>query len=162
MKKLFLCAALALITIFFAAVAFAETEMSFSTKYSTIHYSEYSDMDDFIWRLGGERVDFLNNSQLASSRIDRIVDRIQSILGIIPRDLRFNIYLRRGMLEGDRMAYYDYKTKAIYASVDYASQSVIAHEITHAILNKYYPSQMPSKIQEILSQYVDKYLWSDY
>ena len=136
--------------------------MEFSTKYSVIHYSEYSEMDDFLWRLGGERVDFLNNTQLASSRIDRIVDRIQSILGIIPRNLRFNIYLRRETLEGDRKAYYDYKTRSIYASVDSASEGVIAHEITHAILNTYFPSQVPSKVQEILSQYVDKYLWSDY
>ena len=153
-----------LFVFFFLSIAIANAAygMEFSTKYSIIHYSEYNDMDDFLWRLGGERIDFLNNTQLASSRIDRIVDRIQSILGIIPRNLRFNIYLRRETLEGDRKAYYDYKTKSIYASVDQASEGVIAHEITHAILNTYFPSQVPSKVQEILSQYVDKYLWSDY
>lgn len=119
-------------------------------------------MDDFLWKLGGERIDFLNNPQPASIRIDRIVDRIQSILGVIPRDLRFNIYLKRGTLKDDMKAYYDYKTKSIYISVDYASQGVLAHEIGHAIINKYFPSPLPSKVQEILMQYVDKYLWSDY
>jgi len=163
MKALFKSAALIIGTMFFYfTIVPALYAMEFSTKYSVIHYSEYNDMDDFLWRLGGERIDFLNNTQLASSRIDRIVDRIQSILGIIPRNLRFNIYLRRETLEGDRKAYYDYKTKSIYASVDQASEGVIAHEITHAILNTYFPSQVPSKVQEILSQYVDKYLWSDY
>ena len=136
--------------------------MEFSTKYATIHYSEYNDMDDFLWRLGGERIDFLNNINLASSRIDRIVDRVQSILGIIPRDLRFNIYLRRGRLEEEREAFYDYKAKSIYVSVNYASQGVLAHEIGHAIIDRYFPSPLPGKIQEILMQYVDKYLWSDY
>jgi len=145
-----------------AAVATIAHAMEFSTKYSIIHYSEYSEMDDFLWRLGGERIDFLNNTNLASSRIDRIVDRVQSILGIIPRDLRFNIYLRRGRLEDDREAFYDYKTKSIYISVDYASQGILAHEIGHAIINRYFPSPLPSKVQEILMQYVDKYLWSDY
>ncbi len=136
--------------------------MEFSTKYSVINYSEYSEMDDFLWRLGGERIDFLNNPQLASSRVDRIVDRIQAILGVIPRDLRFDIHLRRGILENDMKAYYDYKTKSIFISVDYASQGVLAHEIGHAIINKYFPSPLPGKVQEILMQYVDKYLWSDY
>jgi len=127
-----------------------------------IHYADYKDMDDFLWKLSGERIDFLNKAQLASSYIDRIVDRVQAILGIIPRDLRFKIYLKRGRLEGDKEAYYDHKTKTIYVSVDYASQGVLAHEIAHAIIDTYFPSPAPSKIQEILSQYVDKYLWSDY
>jgi hypothetical protein len=150
-----------MVIIFHAAVATAASGMEFSTKYSMIHYSEYKDMDDFLWRLGGEHIDFLNNKQLASSRIDRIVDRVQSILGIIPRELRFNIYLKRGILE-EKNAYYDYKTKSIYVSVDYVSQGVLAHEIGHAIINNYFPSHFPSKTQEILMQYVDKYLWSDY
>ena len=145
-----------------AVVANAASRMEFSTKYAIIHYSEYKDMDDFIGRLGGEHIDFLNNVQLASSRIDRIVDRIQSILGIIPRDLRFRIYLKRGRLEGDKEAYYDPKTKSIFISVDYASQGVLAHEISHAIMDTYFPALSPDKIKEIVSQYVDKYLWSDY
>lgn len=153
---------LSLSFIFYAAIANAEAAMTFSTKYAVIHYSEYRDMDDFIWRLGGQRIDFLNNPQPASNCVDRIVDRIQAILGIIPRDLRFNIYLRRGMLENDTKAYYDYKTRSIFISVDYASQGVLAHEIGHAIVNNYFPSHLPSKVQEILAQYIDKNLWSDY
>ena len=145
-----------------AAYAACECGMEFSTKYSMIQYPDYKDMDDFLWRLGGEHVDFLNNPQLASSYIDRIVDRVQTILGVIPRNLRFRIYLKRGQLEGDKVAYYDHKTKSIYVSVDYATQGVLAHEIAHAIIDNYFPSSAPSKIQEILSQYVDKYLWSDY
>ena len=142
--------------------ATAAHAMEFSTKYSMIHYSEYNEMDDFLWRLGGERIDFLNNAQLASSRVDRIVDRVQAILGVIPRDLRFKIYLKRGRLEGDKEAYYDHKTKSIYVSVDSVSQGVLAHEISHAIIDTYFPASSPDKIKEIISQYVDKYLWSDY
>ena len=153
---------LCMIIVFHAAIATAAHAMEFSTKYSVIHYSEYSEMDDFLWRMGGERINFLNNTRLASSRIDRIVDRIQAILGVIPRDLRFNIYLRRGMLENDMKAYYDLKTKSIFISVDYASQGVLAHEISHAIIDTYFPASSPDKIKEIISQYVDKYLWSDY
>lgn len=163
MRYLFNCiAAISTLVCISIAPAHAVSDLLFSTKYSIIHYSDYKDMDDFLWRLSGQHADFLNNPQLASSRIDRIVDRIQAILGIIPRDLRFNIYLRRGMLDNDMKAFYDYKTKSIYISVDYASDGVLAHEIGHAIINNYFPSYLPSKMQEILMQYIDKYLWSDY
>lgn len=163
MRYLFNCiAAISTLVCISIAPAHAVSDLLFSTKYSIIHYSDYKDMDDFLWRLSGQHVDFLNNPQLASSRIDRIVDRIQAILGIIPRDLRFNIYLRRGMLDNDMKAFYDYKTKSIYISVDYASDGVLAHEIGHAIINNYFPSHLPSKMQEILMQYIDNYLWGDY
>jgi len=163
MKKLFRTTALIAAALFFSVTVVPLLHaMDFSTKYSNIYYSDYKDMDDFLWRLGGEHVDFLNNKQLASSRVDSIVDRIQAILGVIPRDLRFKIYLRRGMLENDAKAYYDPKTKSIYISVDNASQGVLAHEISHAILDTYFPVTPPGKIKEIISQYVDKYLWSDY
>lgn len=151
-----------LVVIFCLAVVGTSAAMEFSTKYSLIQFSEYKDMDDFIWRLGGERVDYLNNPQSASSKIDRIVDRVQTILGIIPRDLRFRINLCRGMLKNDLKSYYEYNTKSIYMSVDYASQGILAHEIGHAIINNYFPSPIPSKVQEILVQYIDKYLWTDY
>lgn len=148
--------------VFYTVAADAACGMEFSTKYAIIHYSEYNEMDDFLWRLGGQHIDFLNNANLASSRIDRIVDRIQAILGVIPRDLRFKIYLRRGRLEGEREAYYDHKTKSIYISVDSVTENILAHEISHAIIDTYFPVSPPGKIQEIISQYVDKYLWSDY
>jgi len=124
--------------------------MEFSTKYATIDYSEYKDMDDFLWRLGGQHIDFLNNPRLASFRIDRIADRIQAILGVIPRDLRFRMLLRRGKLEGGREAYYDHKTKAIYISVDSVSENMLAHEISHAIIDAYFPASPPGKMQEII------------
>ena len=39
---------------------------------------------------------------------------------------------------------------------------VLAHEVAHAIINQYFAVPPPSKVQEILSQYVDKHLWGDY
>ncbi|MCX5666156.1 MAG: hypothetical protein NT036_03820 [Candidatus Omnitrophica bacterium] len=136
--------------------------LEFSTKYSIITYSDPGEIDDFFLRLGGEHYDFRDNPQLAASLIDRLVDRIQSILGVIPRDLKFKIYLRRGTLQDGMKAYYDPKNRVIFISADYASQGVLAHEIGHAIVGKYFPTPLPSKLQEILMQYVDKYLWSDY
>jgi hypothetical protein len=46
--------------------------------------------------------------------------------------------------------------------VDNVSDGVFAHEIAHAVIYKYFPRPPSSTAQEVLTQYVDKYLWSDY
>lgn len=134
----------------------------FKTKYADIYYSSDKDIDTFIWRLGGQRMEFLNNLDLASNRVDRIVNRVQTILDMWPEDFKIIIYLHPETLGPNKVAYYEYQTASLHFSIDYASDGVVAHEMAHAIINQYFPSRSPSKMQEILSQYVDEHLWSDY
>lgn len=142
--------------------AAAQQEKTFKTRYTTIHYNEDKDLSDLLWRLGGIRIDFNRDKEMASNRIDKIIERVETILDMRPKDLNIDIYLARGELKYNEVAYYRYKTNALYISVDKVTDGVFAHEITHAIINRYFTMPTPSKIQEILSQYVDKYLWSDY
>jgi len=132
------------------------------TKYSIVHYTNDKDIDDFIWRLGGQRLEFVNDPQLASNRIDRIISRVEAILDMWPENFTVHLYLHRGILRPNEVAFYEYKTKALNISVDYASDGVLAHEVAHAIINQYFATPPPSKVQEILSEYVDKHLWGDY
>ena len=134
----------------------------FKTKYTDIYYVDDKDIDAFIWRLGGQKMEFLNNSELASNRVDRIVNRVQTILDMWTEDFQVNIYLHQEALGPNKVAYYEYKTASLHFSIEYATDGVVAHEMAHAIINQYFPSRAPSKMQEILSQYVDKHLWSDY
>jgi len=134
----------------------------FKTKYSTVYYNNDKDIDDFIWRLGGQKLEFVNDPQLASNRIDRIISRVENILDMWPKNLSIPIYLYRGTLKPNKVAFYEHKSKSIKISIDYTSDGVLAHEIAHAVTNQYFSSSPPSKVQEILSQYVDKHLWSDY
>lgn len=138
-----------------------QSDKIFKTHYTTIHYAEDKDLEDFIWRLGGQRIEFSTDTALVSNRVDRIVERVKTILDMYPKKFSVNIYLHRGSLEPDRVAFYEHKTRSIHVSVDYMSDGVFAHEIAHAIINQYFVSAPPSKIQEILTQYVDKYLWSE-
>ena len=142
--------------------ASGQSEKIFKTKYTRVYYTEEKDMDDFLWRLGGSRFEYSSDTSLASNRIDRIIERVESILDMRPKNFNIAIYLDDGPLNPERRAFYDHKTRAIYVSVENSSEGVFAHEIAHAILNQYFSSPPPSKIQEILAQYVDKYLWSDY
>lgn len=143
-------------------LAWAQANPDFKTQYTLVHYDDEQDVRDFIWKLGGPKFEFVDNPQMSSYRIDKLVDRVQSILDMRPEDLYFNIYLKRGVLRDEKVAYYEYSSGAVFISVDYVSDGVLAHEIAHAVINRYFGSASPSKMQEILAQYVDKHLWSDY
>ncbi len=146
----------------YPASVHAAPEKKFTTRYATINYSEDKDMDDFIWRLGGQKLEFTNDTALASSRVDRIIDRVENILDMRPGSFTVQIYLHRGKLEGGRIAFYEYKSKVIHISVDNVTDGVFAHEAAHALIHHNFGTLLPSKMQEILTQYVDKYLYNDY
>jgi hypothetical protein len=141
----------------------AQTEKTFKTNYSLIHYYEDKDLNDFLWRIGGKKFEYSNDTNLARSRVDRIVDRVENILDMHPKAFNIDIYLRRGDLEEiNKVAYYNSKINSIFVSIDNASDGVFAHEVAHAVIYKYFPRPPSSTAQEVLTQYVDKYLWSDY
>lgn len=143
-------------------LALAQSEKVFKTKYSTVYYVADKDLSDFIWRIGGTRFEFSTDTNLAQNRIDRIIERVETILDMWPKNFNIDVYLHKEELQPNKVAYYEYKTKSIHASIDNVSDGVFAHEIAHAVISQYFSSPPPSKAQEILTQYVDKYLWSDY
>ncbi|MBZ0167188.1 MAG: hypothetical protein K8I00_10320 [Candidatus Omnitrophica bacterium] len=134
----------------------------FTSKYASIYYVNEDDLNDFIWRLGGAKLEFTDNPEMASHRLDRLVNRVQMILDMWPTNFAIRIHLYRGDLKFDKFAYYNEDENTIYVHVDYNSDGVMAHELAHAVINHYFPTPPPSKVQEILAQYVDRNLWSDY
>ena len=167
MKRKRLCPKIVVFAIALALFAgqttsYAQTDKIFRTKYTIVHYQDDKEINDFLWRIGGTRVEFREDMGLASSRIDRVVERVATILGMWVRNLNLHIYLHSQPLEANKTAYYDIKTAAIHVYVENASDGVFAHEVAHAVINKYFVSPPPSQVQEILTRYVDKYLWNDY
>jgi hypothetical protein len=142
--------------------AFSQSEKIFKTKYCSVHYHQEKDLSDFLWRISGSRFEFSRDIDIAQSRIDRIVERVQNILDVQPTNFKLDIYLSRGDLIFAKVAYYEHKTKSIHISIDNVSDGVLAHEIAHAVICQYFSTPLPSRTQEILTQYVDKYLWNDY
>ncbi|NOX96657.1 MAG: hypothetical protein GXO98_01045 [Nitrospirae bacterium] len=140
----------------------AEDYKTFETKYTTIHYSNDKDIDKFIWRIGGKRLNLESDTTLAKYRIDRIMERVQTILDMHPEDMHIDIFLSNMYKKINKVAFYSYKKNAIYIVVDNANDGVLAHEMAHAVISSYFGTPPPAKMQEILAQYVDKQLWSDY
>ena len=163
MKRISSCLILLSVLALFASSSLsAAVDHEFKTNFTTVYYSDEKDMDDFIWRLGGRRMELAADKELVSNRIDRLVERVETILDMQPKDFRIKIYLHRGLVDSGRVAFYDYKTKSIHISVDYATDGVTAHEMAHALINYHFQTPLPDKVQEILTQYVDRYLWNDY
>jgi hypothetical protein len=79
-----------------------------------------------------------------------------------PKNFKVKIYLAGELLGPNRVAYYQYRTKEIHVSVHLVTDGVLAHEIAHAVIDRYFATPPSSKVQEILTQYVDRHLWSDY
>ena len=145
-----------------ADVSSADFSKVFQTQYTSIYYSLDEHVDDFIWRLGGQRLEFVNDPKLASYRIDRLVSRVETILDMWPKGFQIDIYLHGEPFQENPTAHYEHASGAIHVYIDHASDGVVAHEIAHAVIVGYFGTPPPSKMQEILAQYVDKYLWSDY
>jgi hypothetical protein len=131
------------------------------TKYTKIYYQQDSALKDFIWRISGRRIALAVDFGVVKNAIDGITERVQSILDMYPNNFFVEIHLYPEYSDG-LIAYYDIGTKAISVYADKVTDGVLAHEIAHAVINLYFDTPPPKKIQEILTQYVDKHLWSDY
>ena len=144
-----------------APQAYALGEKVFNTSYCDIYYETDQAFSDFFWRISGKRLSFDEDLNFARSRVDRIVDRVQAILDMYPDGLRIKITLYPEYKEGN-IASYSNKENTIKVYADKVTDGIFAHEVGHAVICAYFDIPPPSKMQEILTQYVDKQLWTDY
>ncbi|HNX91870.1 MAG TPA: hypothetical protein PKG81_08485, partial [Candidatus Omnitrophota bacterium] len=133
----------------------------FKTAYCDKYYEDDKALGDFFWRISGKRLNFSEDAGLVRARVDRIVDRVQSILDMAPEGLHFKIVIKP-VYETGYIALYtrDKNTITVYANK--VTDGVFAHEVAHAVVCNYFKVPPPGKMQEILTQYVDKHLWDDY
>lgn len=150
---------------------------TYETGYATICYTSENDLYRLRGSLSKGLFSFLEgskNPEVVKNRVDEVVERAGRLLDMYPTDLHFNInlypnnreleksYLQVGGLNafgGAPVAFYSHKLKTIYVSLDNLSAGILAHEVSHAIINSYFESSPPARTQEILSQYVDRHLW---
>jgi hypothetical protein len=56
-------------------------------------------------------------------------------------------------------AFYIQKNDTIYLNIDDLHEGMLAHEMAHAIIGRYFLVRPPRSTAEILAQYVDKHLF---
>lgn len=108
--------------------------------------------------------------QRVSFRLEAIFSRVKEILGMYPqmpypkiviyknRDELSREYTRLFKVPGRYKSFYIHKLKTIFTSEQDISDSVIAHEFGHAVIDNYYNIVPPKKTSELLATYVDTHL----
>lgn len=152
-----------------------EANQTYKTQYVTISYADEKDLHTFTRNIA-TGLSFLrespeSNPLLAKTRIDKIVEAVCAILDMHPLNLNFGIVLYKTQAEvtgafrgmGGRgsapVAFYSHGTRSISVSIGNITDRILAHEIAHAVICIYFGVPPPSRMQEVLAQYVDRHLW---
>lgn len=103
-------------------------------------------------------------------RLDAICERAMDILNVRPKMAGINIKVFKSvedlasayrMLTGkssDMKAFYVQDCRTIYTCEECITDSVMAHEIAHAIVDNYYNGIPPPNVGEMLASYVDMHI----
>lgn len=144
------------------------------TRYVTVTYSRNKYLDEFndqvslgsLSYLIHDR-DALTASAEASAKLDAIIERVETILDMYPIGLKFDMVLlpsakdvqkvwtKKYGRSQDYIAFYSPGDNTVYVSVDDVRVGVLAHELTHVILDHYFRVSPPGKIHEVLAQFVE-------
>ncbi len=147
------------------------------TRYATVVYER----DELVRRFNKEvtlgSLSYLMRGRQAitvedevRTKVDVLVERIESLLDMFPREMRFRIvllptaaevrktYKDRYRISVDFIAFYAPRDKTVFLSVDDIELGVLAHELTHVILDHYFGISPPAKIHEVLAQFVEAHL----
>lgn len=101
------------------------------------------------------------------NKVDQITARVQQVLEMTPKGMRFKVLLMNTSGEVqqayremynrnvDFIAYYSPQANTVYLAVEDVNLRVVSHEIAHAVINHYFQNAPPVKIHEMLAQYVE-------
>ncbi len=140
----------------------------------TIKYLDEAHLRTFTLRIGGFRFTSKgldDNPDNIKTKVDEVMGKVQAILDMYPDDMAISIALYVDHLSIGRkfrefsetgtipIAFYANKSQTIYVDISSVTDGVLAHEMAHAVINFYFVTPPPAKMQEILAQYVDLHLW---
>ncbi len=147
------------------------------TRYITIVYNNEDQLRRFNKEISLGSLSYLlrNKKSITAddeikNKLDVIIERVESILEMYPKEVKFTITLLssddevQGIFRSkygknvDYIAFYSPRDKTIFVSVKDIELEVLAHEIAHVVIDFYYGTSTPTKIHEVLAQYVETHL----
>lgn len=162
---------------FWLAVASPLQAAEIATAFTRISYADEQLLNAFNQRVGTSTFGFgfakksvSNPQETAKNQVDQLVGRVQEILDMRPVGLKFaiellaspgevqSIYQQQYQRRVDFIAFYSPRNETVYFAVNKLQRNVFAHEIAHAIIDRYFDKAPPVKIHELLAQYVEKQL----
>ena len=164
-------------------LAYAQDEENsvFSTRFCTVFYERDVNLGTVNRRISFRFSDLYNPAgfdeegalpieAVLSDKFDAIFSRVEEILDMYPPRIHVavNIYKTRDSLDSayeeifneknTASSFYIYKTNTIYTTERAISANILAHEMAHCIIDRYFVILPPRKIQEMLAAYADVHL----
>lgn len=103
-------------------------------------------------------------------KLDTVLEKVESMLHLFLPDLKFrivllssaaevqSIYESRYGISVQYVAFYSPRDKTLLISVDDINLHILAHELTHVIIDHYFHQHTPTAIHEAVAQYVDSHI----
>lgn len=159
---------------FFFSLSIDISGFDLKTRYVTIFYENEKLLTEFNKEIRlGSLSYLLKNKKIITiedeviNKVDVIVERVQDVLSMYPKEVSFKIVLlsksndvqvifkNKYKRDVDYIAFYSPNDKTIYLSVKDIDLGILVHEVAHVIVDLYYGTPTPSKIHEVLAQYVE-------
>ena len=152
---------------------------NFQTAYFTVYYKPEVNLKRVLGRISTRGLPSYHNlpaytltgiEAKVAYRLDTIFSRVRDILGMYPdkAEIKIKIYKNRqninaelcyiNQADGSCKSFYVYRFNSIYTSEQDVTDSVIAHEMAHAVVDNYFSTTPPEKMAEILATNVDLHL----
>ncbi len=148
--------------------------LELETKHTTVVYDDARQLGAFTSsvRMGGLGYLLWGKKSVtapdeARNKVDAVVEKVMTILEMVPAEFHFKItllatredvqavYKQKFSRLSDFIAFYAPQEQTIYVSVDDVNLAVFSHEVAHAVIDHYFEVSPPSKIHELLAQYVE-------
>jgi hypothetical protein len=151
------------------------------TKYTIIFYQSAEDLRKFCakvkygpkdqgLRSSSSRTRLEDLTKSPSKKTDAVFERVQNILGMRKKmdKVKINVYKNKAQLHKayaalykgacSIRAWYRHRDNTIYVNANDIHEGVLAHELTHAIVDHYLLVRPPRATAEIIARYVDNHL----
>ena len=153
----------------------------FDSAYFTVEYSPSVNLKKVEKKLRKRGIFFIpgTNPKISSLettedkiayRLDILFGKAKDVLDMRPRIKKIKIKIFKNQNDLDQgyygifkesrhyKSFYVYRYNTIYTCEDNISDSVMAHEMGHAIVDHYFVVRPPEDVRELLAQYVDLHL----
>ncbi len=145
-------------------------ETRIETRYAIISFTKKSDYDDFAKKIRWKTKFWKTKFYSTRKTVDSLFEKVQKILEMHKKmkkvDIKlfsnqeelnkkyFSIYHRKCKIR----AWYEYRFNTIYINVEDVHGEMLAHEMTHCIVDHYLLVRPPRATAEILARYVDSHI----
>jgi hypothetical protein len=149
-----------------------------SSRYVTLSYTDKALLRSFNDRLVlGKRLSYhLRKKNLLTvadevlAKVDLIIEKAEIVLDMFPNNLHIKlvllpsakdvarVYQKKYGKSVNHIAYYSLSEKTIYISVRDTKLKVLAHEVGHAVVDRYFKVRPPYNIHELMAQFTEKHI----